>query len=177
MIFTNFHIKLAYPRTIWNFLNTCCWNIFFGDIILITIYFIFWYYISNLLSKHYYRSIWNWYRAESIKESKNRRFIFFSFWYGSWCFYYFCRVFKTLNWRNPNFPSSLSALDDFQPKICAFVLFESFALMGTSNLLLFFSLVSLCAMAASKVVLIGNNITLSFDDIEANFGEFSVLCV
>jgi len=27
-------------------------------------------------------------------------------------------------------------------------------------------------MAAAKVVLIGNNITLSFDDIEANFGEF-----
>ncbi|KAJ1424918.1 Zinc finger, RING-type [Sesbania bispinosa] len=55
--------------------------------------------------------------------------------------------------------------------------------MGTSNLLLFFfSLVSLYAMAASKVVLIGNNITLSFDDIEANFaptvkgsGEYGVL--
>ncbi|KAH1139473.1 hypothetical protein GYH30_028735 [Glycine max] len=54
--------------------------------------------------------------------------------------------------------------------------------MGTSNLLLFFSLVSLCAMAASKVVLIGNNITLSFDDIEANFaptvkgsGEYGIL--
>lgn len=30
-------------------------------------------------------------------------------------------------------------------------------------------------MAAAKVVLIGNNITLSFDDIEANFGEFSRL--
>ncbi|XP_014514012.1 receptor homology region, transmembrane domain- and RING domain-containing protein 2 [Vigna radiata var. radiata] len=54
--------------------------------------------------------------------------------------------------------------------------------MGTLNLLLFFSLVSLCAMAAAKVVLIGNNITLSFDDIEANFaptvkgsGEYGVL--
>ncbi|CAJ1976840.1 unnamed protein product [Sphenostylis stenocarpa] len=54
--------------------------------------------------------------------------------------------------------------------------------MGSSNLLLFFSLVSLCAMAAAKVVLIGNNITLSFDDIEANFaptvkgsGEYGVL--
>nr|KYP51029.1 E3 ubiquitin-protein ligase RNF167 family [Cajanus cajan] len=54
--------------------------------------------------------------------------------------------------------------------------------MGTSNLLLFFSLLSLCAMAASKVVLIGSNITLSFDDIEANFaptikgsGEYGVL--
>ncbi|KHN00791.1 E3 ubiquitin-protein ligase RNF167 [Glycine soja] len=41
---------------------------------------------------------------------------------------------------------------------------------------------SLCAMAASKVVLIGNNITLSFDDIEANFapavkgsGKYGVL--
>ncbi|KAH1191359.1 Receptor y region, transmembrane domain- and RING domain-containing protein 1 [Glycine max] len=62
------------------------------------------------------------------------------------------------------------------------VLFKSFALMGTSNLLLFFSLMSLCAMAASKVVLIGNNITLSFDDIEANFapavkgsGKYGVL--
>ncbi|XP_004496378.1 receptor homology region, transmembrane domain- and RING domain-containing protein 2-like [Cicer arietinum] len=55
--------------------------------------------------------------------------------------------------------------------------------MGFSNLcLFFFSLLSLCAMAASKVVLIGNNITLSFDDIEANFapsvkgsGEYGVL--
>ncbi|KAK7357118.1 hypothetical protein VNO80_16401 [Phaseolus coccineus] len=54
--------------------------------------------------------------------------------------------------------------------------------MGTLNLLLFFSLVSLCAMAAAKVVLIGNNITLSFDDIEANFaptvkgsGQYGVL--
>ncbi|CAI8583297.1 unnamed protein product [Vicia faba] len=55
--------------------------------------------------------------------------------------------------------------------------------MGTSNLcLFFFSLVSLSAMAAAKVVLIGNNITLSFDDIEANFspsvkgsGEYGAL--
>ncbi|ESW15632.1 hypothetical protein PHAVU_007G088600 [Phaseolus vulgaris] len=54
--------------------------------------------------------------------------------------------------------------------------------MGTLNLLFFFSLVSLCAMAAAKVVLIGNNITLSFDDIEANFaptvkgsGQYGVL--
>ncbi|XP_061366594.1 receptor homology region, transmembrane domain- and RING domain-containing protein 2-like isoform X2 [Gastrolobium bilobum] len=55
--------------------------------------------------------------------------------------------------------------------------------MGTSNLLLFFfSLVGLCAMATAKVVLIGSNITLSFDDIEANFaptvkgsGEYGVL--
>jgi len=30
-------------------------------------------------------------------------------------------------------------------------------------------------MAAAKVVLIGNNITLSIDDIEANFGEFFTL--
>ncbi|KAK7391156.1 hypothetical protein VNO78_19567 [Psophocarpus tetragonolobus] len=79
-------------------------------------------------------------------------------------------------------PPSLSALDDLQQNICALALSESFTLMGTSNLLLFFSLVSLCAMAASKVVLIGNNITLSFDDIEANFaptvkgsGEYGVL--
>ncbi|XP_019441994.1 PREDICTED: receptor homology region, transmembrane domain- and RING domain-containing protein 2-like [Lupinus angustifolius] len=42
--------------------------------------------------------------------------------------------------------------------------------MGTSNFLLFFFyLVGLCAMVAAKVVLIGNNVTLSFDDIEANF--------
>ncbi|KAK7279731.1 hypothetical protein RJT34_24788 [Clitoria ternatea] len=55
--------------------------------------------------------------------------------------------------------------------------------MGTSNLVLFFfSFVGLFAMAAAKVVLIGNNITLSFDDIEANFaptvkgsGEYGVL--
>ncbi|TKY51515.1 Receptor-likey region, transmembrane domain- and RING domain-containing protein 2 [Spatholobus suberectus] len=94
-----------------------------------------------------------------------------------------------LRFQNPKLQKSqflllsLSALHDFQQKICAFVLSESFALMGTSNLLLFFfSLMSLCAMAASKVVLIGNNITLSFDDIEANFaptvkgsGEYGVL--
>ncbi|MED6118203.1 Receptor y region, transmembrane domain- and RING domain-containing protein 2, variant 2 [Stylosanthes scabra] len=55
-------------------------------------------------------------------------------------------------------------------KLCPFVLFNSFALMGTSNLLFFlFSLLGLCALSAAKVVLIGNNITLSFDDIEANF--------
>ncbi|XP_016175198.1 receptor homology region, transmembrane domain- and RING domain-containing protein 2 [Arachis ipaensis] len=58
----------------------------------------------------------------------------------------------------------------FNQKLCPFVLFKSFALMGTSNLLLFlFSLLGLCALSAAKVVLIGNNITLSFDDIEANF--------
>jgi E3 ubiquitin-protein ligase RNF13 len=36
-----------------------------------------------------------------------------------------------------------------------------------------FSLLSLlagCYMAAANVVLMGNNVTLSFDDIEANFG-------
>ncbi|XP_027364111.1 receptor homology region, transmembrane domain- and RING domain-containing protein 2-like [Abrus precatorius] len=56
--------------------------------------------------------------------------------------------------------------------------------MGNSNLplLFFFSLVALSVMASAKVVLIGNNITLSFDDIEANFaptvkgsGEYGVL--
>ncbi|CAL0320520.1 unnamed protein product [Lupinus luteus] len=42
--------------------------------------------------------------------------------------------------------------------------------MGIFSLLLcFFYFVGLCAMAAAKVVLIGNNVTLSFDDIEANF--------
>lgn len=38
---------------------------------------------------------------------------------------------------------------------------------------LVFSLLSLLAgfyMAAANVVLMGNNVTLSFDDIEANFG-------
>ncbi|WJX20489.1 Receptor y region, transmembrane domain- and RING domain-containing protein 2 [Trifolium repens] len=54
--------------------------------------------------------------------------------------------------------------------------------MGISNLrLFFFSLLSFSAIAAAKVVLIGNN-TLSFDDIEANFspsvkgsGEYGAL--
>lgn len=63
------------------------------------------------------------------------------------------------------------------------MLFYSIASMGSSNLcFFFFSLLSLCAMAAAKVVLIGNNITLSFDDIEANFapsvkgsGEYGAL--
>ncbi|KAE9589123.1 hypothetical protein Lal_00000547 [Lupinus albus] len=42
--------------------------------------------------------------------------------------------------------------------------------MGSFSLLLFFFyFVGLCAMAAAKVVLIGSNVTLSFDDIEANF--------
>ncbi|XP_019427759.1 PREDICTED: receptor homology region, transmembrane domain- and RING domain-containing protein 2-like isoform X2 [Lupinus angustifolius] len=42
--------------------------------------------------------------------------------------------------------------------------------MGIFNLLLFFFyLLGLCAMAASEVVLIGDNVTLSFNDIEANF--------
>ncbi|CAL0300659.1 unnamed protein product [Lupinus luteus] len=42
--------------------------------------------------------------------------------------------------------------------------------MGTSNLLFFFFyLVGLYAMVASEVVLIGDNVTLSFNDIEANF--------
>jgi hypothetical protein len=46
--------------------------------------------------------------------------------------------------------------------------------MGISNLrLFFFSLLSFSAIAAAKVVLIGNNTTLSFDDIEANFCKFS----
>lgn len=30
------------------------------------------------------------------------------------------------------------------------------------------------SVAVANVVLIGNNVTLSFDDIEANFGEFFV---
>lgn len=55
--------------------------------------------------------------------------------------------------------------------------------MGISNLrLFFFSLLSFSAIAAAKVVLIGNNTTLSFDDIEANFspsvkgsGEYGAL--
>ncbi|KAF7820079.1 receptor homology region, transmembrane domain- and RING domain-containing protein 2-like [Senna tora] len=42
--------------------------------------------------------------------------------------------------------------------------------MGTTNLLVFFfSLMAACYMSAAKVVLIGTNVTLSFDDIEANF--------
>lgn len=46
--------------------------------------------------------------------------------------------------------------------------------MGTANLalLLFVFLFNGFSMAVANVVLIGNNVTLSFDDIEANFGEF-----
>ncbi|KAJ7969692.1 receptor-likey region, transmembrane domain- and RING domain-containing protein 2-like [Quillaja saponaria] len=43
--------------------------------------------------------------------------------------------------------------------------------MGTMNLLpmLFVCLLACCYMTAAKVVLIGGNVTLSFDDIESNF--------
>ena len=34
-------------------------------------------------------------------------------------------------------------------------------------------LISGVSMASANVVLIGNNVTLSFEDIEANFGELS----
>ena len=41
------------------------------------------------------------------------------------------------------------------------------------NMLIACSFLSLMAcVALGNVVLIGNNVTLSFDDIEANFGEF-----
>ncbi|XP_028805769.1 receptor homology region, transmembrane domain- and RING domain-containing protein 2 [Neltuma alba] len=58
--------------------------------------------------------------------------------------------------------------------------------MRTMNLLVFllFSVTASCYMAVAKVVLIGNNVTLSFDDIEANFapamkgsGECGVLYI
>ena len=68
-----------------------------------------------------------------------------------WCFYYFCCVFKTLNCKNPNLLFSLFPSNDFQQKICAFLLNKPFVLMDTLNILLFFSLVSLCAMATAKV--------------------------
>ncbi|KAJ7973925.1 receptor-likey region, transmembrane domain- and RING domain-containing protein 2-like [Quillaja saponaria] len=56
-------------------------------------------------------------------------------------------------------------------------------MMGSMNLLVFFVYVLAgCYMTAAKVVLIGTNITLSFDDIEANFsppvkgaGEYGML--
>ena len=38
--------------------------------------------------------------------------------------------------------------------------------------LLFLSLLSSCLVASANVVLIGKNVTMAFDDIEANFGEF-----
>jgi hypothetical protein len=34
------------------------------------------------------------------------------------------------------------------------------------------SLLSCCLVASGNVLLIGNNVTMAFDDIEANFGEF-----
>jgi len=37
---------------------------------------------------------------------------------------------------------------------------------------LFLSLLSCCLVASANVVLIGNNVTMAFNDIEANFGEF-----
>lgn len=48
--------------------------------------------------------------------------------------------------------------------------------MGAVNLVLvlFVVLFNGFSMAVANVVLIGNNVTLSFDDIEANFGEFFV---
>ncbi|KAI9124557.1 hypothetical protein K1719_004479 [Acacia pycnantha] len=57
--------------------------------------------------------------------------------------------------------------------------------MGTMNLVfLFLCMAASCYMAVAKVVLIGNNVTLSFDDIEANFapamkgsGECGVLYI
>lgn len=128
-----------------------------------------------LLSLDYLQSFWK--RDQRASKNRRREDSFVSVWDGSWCIYSFCSVFKTLKSQFSQFPLLSPALDDSQPKkILAFLLFESIALMGTSNLrLFFFSLASLCAMAAAKVVLIGNNITLSFDDIEANFGEFSPL--
>lgn len=36
----------------------------------------------------------------------------------------------------------------------------------------FLSLSACCSMTSASVVLIGSNVTLSFDDVEANFGEF-----
>lgn len=47
--------------------------------------------------------------------------------------------------------------------------------MGTMNLVLVL-MVLLCGricMADANVVLIGDNVTLSFEDIEASFGEFN----
>lgn len=46
--------------------------------------------------------------------------------------------------------------------------------MGSMNLVvvLVVSLLSGFSKAVANVVLIGNNVTLSFDDIEANFGNF-----
>ena len=40
----------------------------------------------------------------------------------------------------------------------------------------FFCLLFGCYMATAKVVLIGSNVSLSFDDIEANFGEYFYFC-
>jgi len=37
---------------------------------------------------------------------------------------------------------------------------------------LLLSLLSCCLVASGNVLLIGNNVTMAFDDIEANFGEF-----
>jgi len=37
---------------------------------------------------------------------------------------------------------------------------------------LLLSLLSCCLVASANVVLIGNNVTMAFNDIEANFGEF-----
>ena len=40
---------------------------------------------------------------------------------------------------------------------------------------LLLSLLSCCLVASANVVLIGNNVTMAFNDIEANFGEFFFL--
>lgn len=44
--------------------------------------------------------------------------------------------------------------------------------MGVVNLALVLFVLGGFSVAVANVVLIGNNVTLSFDDIEANFGEF-----
>lgn len=38
--------------------------------------------------------------------------------------------------------------------------------------ILLMCLLTCCLMTSANVVLIGNNVTKSFDDIEANFGQF-----
>ena len=49
--------------------------------------------------------------------------------------------------------------------------------MNSMNLLLFWAVLNLFAsVAIANVVLIGNNVNLSFDDIQANFGQFYLFC-